>query len=188
MRRGGQRIFRAAQAFCPELSLQTWTGASNEDEYGNYVQTPLNTQAMSFKSVCKKRENVAQNAHFWSYFFFCRRLRIFNGIFATFVNFSLWMRICTVLLVHVCREHCLQTSSTRGQVVLFGNLRYRGSHPGGLVHVWFRAAKFVVALAVREPKQINAACAQLWFSLNAPPNHHLDSLTGVWKHSSHMVP
>lgn len=27
MRRGGQRNFRAAQAFCPELSLQTWTGA-----------------------------------------------------------------------------------------------------------------------------------------------------------------
>lgn len=79
-------------------------------------------------------------------------------------------------------------SSTRGQVVLFRNLRYRSSHPGGLVYVWSRAATFVVALAVREPKQINAACAQLWFSLNAPSNHHLDSMTGVWKHSLHMVP
>lgn len=72
--------------------------------------------------------------------------------------------------------------------MLFGNLRYRSSHPGGLVHVWFRAAAFVVALAVSEPKEINAACAQLWSSLNAAPNHPLDSLTGVWKHGSHMVP
>lgn len=55
MRRGGQRNFRAAQAFCPQLSLHTWTGASNEDEYGNYVQTPLNTQAMSFQSVSEER-------------------------------------------------------------------------------------------------------------------------------------
>lgn len=85
MRRGGQRNFRAAQAFCPELSLHAWTGASNEDEYGNYVQTLLNTQAMSFESFCEKRENVAQNAQFWSYF--CRRWRILNGMFVTFVHF-----------------------------------------------------------------------------------------------------
>lgn len=49
MRRGGQRNSIAAQAFCPELSLHTWTGAGKEDEYGNYVQTPLSTHAMSFK-------------------------------------------------------------------------------------------------------------------------------------------
>ena len=93
-----------------------------------------------------------------------------------------------VLMVHVCREHCLQSSSTRGQVVLFGNLRYRRSHPGAFVHVCFRAATFAVALGIREPKQINAACAQLWCSLNAPTSHHLDSLTGVGKHTSHMLP
>lgn len=70
MRRGGQRNFRAAQAFCPELSLHTWTGASNEDEYGNYVlNTPLNTQAMSFQSVSEERENVAQKAHFFKKLF-----------------------------------------------------------------------------------------------------------------------
>lgn len=35
------RNFRAAEVFCPELSLHSWTGAGNGDEYGNYVLTLL---------------------------------------------------------------------------------------------------------------------------------------------------
>lgn len=160
MRRGGQRNSIAAQAFCPELSLHPWTGAGKEDEYGNYVQTPLSTQAMSFKSFCEERESKSGSKRTFFRVIFLQRVGgLCMGCLSLLcaLSFGCAFARCLQTRVHVCREHWLQTVPTRGQVVLFGNLRYRCSDPVRLLRVWYRVTKSGAALAVREPRQIKAA-------------------------------